>query len=163
VPVVTVSRTDALRIYVFVDQQTAPFVRVGDHAEVRVQERPGWSRTANVTRASGALDTRTRTMLTEVDVDNRDGAILPGSLVHEVITTQIPSLIQIPAEALITRADKTFVAVVDPASRIRYRAVRVADDDGQLVRLLEGLHEGERVVLSLGNDAEDGDPVQVVQ
>jgi hypothetical protein len=39
----------------------------------------------------------------------------------------------------------------------------VADDDGQMVRLLDGLHEGERVVLSLGNDAEDGGPVQVVE
>ena len=63
-PVVTVANTARLRIYVYLDQASAPFVKVGDGAEVRVAERPGWSRTAKVGRVSGELTPRTRTMLT---------------------------------------------------------------------------------------------------
>src|SRR5690242_17333576 len=80
-PLVTISTPEKLRVYVYVPQRDAAFVKVGDkalittpdHAELRVE--------GNVTRLSSELDSRTRMMLVEVDVDNRDGKIVPGSFV----------------------------------------------------------------------------------
>jgi membrane fusion protein, multidrug efflux system len=161
-PVVTIANTQRLRIYVYLDQASAPFVKIGDAAEVRVAERPGWSRPAKVARASGELTPRTRTMLTEIDVDNADGALLPGSFVEVAIKIKVPTLVQIPAEAVITRGTQPFVAVVDDGSRLRIRPLHLADDDGETARVLDGLRAGETVALHVGEGVEDGALVQTV-
>jgi RND family efflux transporter MFP subunit len=163
VPIVSVAKGDTLRVYVYLDQASASFVRVGDVATIRVPERPGWSRQAKVTRSAGALSPKTRTMQTEVDIENADGAILPGSYVDVELDVKVPALLEIPAEALVMRGEKTAVAVVDGGNRVHYRPVVVADDDGQLVRLVSGVNQGERVALNLGSDTSDGSPVQVVE
>jgi RND family efflux transporter MFP subunit len=162
VPVVTVSKTDRLRVYVYLDQGSAALVRVGDQVEVRVPERPGFVRKAQVTRLSGELAPRTRTMLTEIDVDNADGALLSGSFVRVSLHVKTTPLPEIPVEALVSRHDKMFVPVVGDDSHVHYRAVGVGDDDGKTVRILEGIKLGERVALNVGDELEDGAPVQVV-
>jgi RND family efflux transporter MFP subunit len=161
-PIVSVANPDRLRVYVYLDQAAAAYVHVGDTAEVRAPERPGFARKATVTRASGQLDTKTRTMLTEIDVENKDGAILPGSFVSVALEYKVAPLVQIPVEGLVVKGDKTLAAVVDEANKVHYRPVVVADDDGSIVRLLSGLKAGERVALNLGNEVDDGAPVQVV-
>jgi len=162
IPIVTVSKTDRLRIYVYLDQGSAALVRVGDPALLRVPERPGFVRKAAIARVTGELAPRTRTMLTEIDVDNADGAILPGSFVRVSVRVKTPPLPEIPVEALVTRQDKAFVPVIDGGGHLRYRPVNVADDDGKSVRLLDGVTVGERVALNVGNEVEDGAQVQVV-
>lgn len=162
-PVVTVADVKRLRIYVYLDQAMASFVKVGDAAAVRVVERPGWSRLAKVARVSGELTPRTRTMLTEVDVENQDGAILAGSFVDVEIQVRVPSLIQMPVEALVTRGTRVFATVVDSDSHLRFRPVRLADDDGESARVLEGVVAGETVALNIGESLEDGALVQPVR
>jgi RND family efflux transporter MFP subunit len=163
VPIVALAKGDRLRVYVYLDQASAAFVRVGDVAKIRVPERAGWSREARVTRSSGSLSPRTRTMQTEVDIENADGVILPGSYVDVELDVHVPSLLEMPAEALVTRGEKTQVAVVDDQQRVHYRPVVVADDDGQSVRLVSGVAAGDRVALNLGSDTSDGSQVQVVE
>ncbi len=163
VPIVSIAKGETLRVYVYLDQASASFVRVGDVAAIRVPEKPGWSRQAKVTRSAGSLSPKTRTMQTEVDIENADGAVLPGSYVDVELDVSVPALLEMPAEALVMRGEKTAVAVVDGENRVHYRPVVVADDDGQLVRLISGAKEGERVALNLGSDTSDGSPVQVVE
>ncbi len=163
VPIVAIAKGDTLRVYVYLDQASASFVRIGDLATIRVPEKPGWSRQAQVTRSSGSLSPRTRTMQTEVDIENADGAILPGSYVDVELDVRVPALMEMPAEALVMRGEKTHVAVVDDDHHVHYRPVVVADDDGQVVRLISGVKEGDRVALNLGSDTSDGSPVQVVE
>jgi membrane fusion protein (multidrug efflux system) len=162
VPVVTVSKTDRLRVYVYLDQGSAALVRVGDPAEVRVPELPGFVRKAEVSRLTGELAPRTRTMLTEVDVDNADGALLAGSFVRVSLHVKTTPLPEIPVEALVSRHDKLFVPIVADDSHVHYRPVGVGDDDGKNVRILEGVKVGERVALNVGDELEDGAPIQVV-
>jgi membrane fusion protein, multidrug efflux system len=161
-PIVSLADPDRLRVYIYLDQAAASYVHTGDVADVKVPERPGFTRKATVTRVSGQLDTKTRTMLTEIDVDNKDGAILPGSFVSVALEYQVPALVQMPVEALVIKGDKTLVAVVDEGNKVHYRPVAVADDDGTTVRLVSGLKPGERVALNLGNEVDDGAPVQVI-
>ncbi len=163
VPVVAVAKGDQLRVYVYVDQSSAPFVHEGDAAIIRVPERPGWSRQGSVTRTSGELAPKTRTMLTEVDIPNADRAIIPGSFVDVTVDVKVPPLLAIPAEALVTRNDKPAVPVVDGSQHVHYQPVVVADDDGQVVHLVSGLKAGDRVALDLGGAAEDGTPIQAIE
>jgi membrane fusion protein, multidrug efflux system len=163
VPIVAIAKGDQLRVYVYVDQASAPFVKDGDPVVVRVPERPGWSRPAKVTRTSGELSPKTRTMQTEVDIQNTDGAILPGSYVEVTLNVKVPPLLEMPAEALVMRGEKTQAATIDGNQQVRFKPVVVANDDGQTVHLVSGLQEGERVALNLGSEAEDGSPVQIVE
>lgn len=160
-PVVSVANPDRLRVYVYLDQASAAYVHVGDTAELRVPERPGFVRKAQVTRFAGQLDLKTRTMLTEIDVDNKDGTILPGGFVTVAIDLKVTPLVQAPVEALVLKGDKTLVALVDDKGKVHYRPVVVADDDGATVRFVSGVAVGDRLALNLGNEVEDGAPVQV--
>lgn len=155
-PVVTVADTARLRVYVYLDQTSAPFVKVGDRATLRVPERPGWSREAKVARLSGELTARTRTMLTEIDMDNTDRMIVPGSFVEAEIAVAVSSRVEVPAEALVSKAGAPFVAVVGGDNRLHFRPVRLAEDDGEHARLLEGLQAGELVALNVGESLDDG-------
>ena len=163
VPIVSVSKGDELRVYVYVDQSSAPFVHAGDAAVITVPERPGWSRQAKISRTSGQLSPRTRTMLTEVDISNDDHLIVPGSYVQVTLDVRIPPLLEMPAEALVTRDDKPAVAIVDGTGHVHYKPVVVASDDGQVVRLVSGVDPDTRVALDLGSSVQDGSPVQVVE
>jgi membrane fusion protein, multidrug efflux system len=163
VPIVSVSKGDQLRVWVYVDQSSAPFVHAGDSAVVTVPERPGWSRQAKIARTSGQLSPRTRTMLTEVDISNDDHLIVPGSYVQVTLDVRIPPLLEVPAEALVTRNDKPAVAVLDDTGHVHYKPVVVASDDGQVVRLVSGVDANTRVALDLGSSVQDGGPVQVVE
>ena len=107
---------------------------------------------------AGVLD-----LVEPVGLGNADRAILPGSYVDVELSIKVPPLVEIPAEALVVRADKAQVAVIDAEGRVRYKPVVVADDDGQTVRLARGLDDGVRVAMNLGGDAEEGSPVQVVE
>jgi multidrug efflux pump subunit AcrA (membrane-fusion protein) len=102
-------------------------------------------------------------MLTEVDIDNKDGAVLPGSFVEVTLQVKLVPVPQIPVAALVMRGDVPFAAVVGADHRVHYRKLQVADDDGQTVRLAGGLQPGETVALDVGDAIEDGAPVQVVQ
>jgi len=161
-PIVSIANSDRLRVYVYLDQSAAAYVHLGDVAEVRMAERPELVKKAVVTRVSGELAPKTRTMLTEIDVDNKDGAILPGSFVNVSLEVKTPPLVQVPVEALVMKGDKTTVAVVDAGGKVHYRPVVVADDDGSTMRLVSGLNAGEQVALNLGNEVDDGAPVQIV-
>lgn len=161
-PVVTISELGRLRIYIYVDQKDAPFVKVGDKARVQVPGEPNGERESSVARISNQLDSKTRTMLAEIDVDNRDGKIVSGSFVDVTVDIAVPRAFELPAAALVLRGGTKAVAVVDADRRIRYRPVRLVEDDGQKIRLAGGVEEGEKIALDLGEGTAEGAVIQPV-
>jgi RND family efflux transporter MFP subunit len=155
-PVVTVERADRLRVYVFLDQSDAASVRVGLPAVLTMDERTSLRMPVRVSRTSGELDPRTRKLLVEFDVENVTGAIVPGSFVHVELDVPAPSLPEVPSEALIVRAERTYVPVLAADSTVHFREVKVAINDGRRVRVLSGLAPGERVVLNVGDALAEG-------
>ena len=128
-----------------------------------MQERPDVQLDGAITRYSGALDEKTRMLLAEVDLDNRQGLVVPGSFVQVAMTLQSSSYLEVPVEALIIRDAKDFVPVVTSSQTISYRPVSLADNDGQHVKVLSGLAAGEKVALNLGNSVADGSRVQPIE
>jgi membrane fusion protein (multidrug efflux system) len=161
-PVVEISETGRLRIYVYVDQAHAPFVRIGDPVTILDQARPDLKVQARVTRTSGEIDPKTRTLLVEIDVDNPHNRILAGSFVQVELKVQTPRYIEIPSDALIVRGAQTFVAVVTPDNTVKFTQVAVAEQTGETARLISGLEEGEHVARSLGERVPEGAKVQPV-
>jgi RND family efflux transporter MFP subunit len=161
-PLVEVSETTRLRIYVYVDQAHAPFVRNGDEVTILDQANPNLKVVARVTRTSGEIDPKTRTLLVEIDVDNPHNRILAGSFVQAELKVETPRYVEVPSDALIVRGTGTFVAVVTPDNTIKFTQVAVAEQTGETARLFSGLDEGERVARNIGERVADGGKVQPV-
>ena len=162
-PIVTLSDLDRLRVFVYPDQKTAAIVRIGDKAEVWDVARPHTKIPAAVSRTTGQLDIQTRTLTVEVDLDNREGLILPGSFVRVSLSLKSPPCVEVPAQALVSRGETQCVCVVSPENRITIHPVTIFQSDGRMVKLTDGLSEGERVVLNLGSTLVDGERVQPVE
>lgn len=160
-PVVTISDDRRIRVYAYVQQADAPFVRIGDKAELSDASNPERKKTATVTRITGELDQKTRTMLIEVHVDNSDDFFVPGSFVYVTLTVPIQSVTRIPVTALMTRGEKTNVAIVDKGV-VQFRPVRVSATDGANISVADGLRPGEQIAVNLPDEVLDGSRIQPV-
>jgi multidrug efflux pump subunit AcrA (membrane-fusion protein) len=111
-----------------------------------------------------ALDPNTRTMLTEVQVPNPDGALFPGMYlqVKFVVGDDTPRVL-IPAAALVTRAEGTFVPVLDDGDVVHNVAVQTGRDFGAELEVTAGLKGGETVVVHPGDAFPDGTHVSRVE
>jgi membrane fusion protein, multidrug efflux system len=161
-PLVALSQTDKLRVYVYLDQRDASLVRLGDRAEIYDSARPDVKLPAVVSRVVGELDSKTRTLLTELDLDNKEGLMLAGSFVQVSLTLRTTPLVEIPADALLSKDETALVAVVSDDNKANFRKVSVADSDGKMVRLTSGLSEGELVILNPGFGISEGMHVEPV-
>jgi len=161
-PVVEISQTSRLRVYVYVDQAHAPFVRKGDAVTILDQAQPSLKVEGRVTRTSGEIDPKTRTLLVEIDVDNPHNRILAGSFVQVELKVQTPRYVEVPSDALIVRGAQTFVAVITPDNTVKFTQVAVAEQTGETARLFTGLEEGEHVGRNLGERVPEGGKVQPV-
>lgn len=155
-PVVTVSDTSKLRVTVYVEQVDAPFVGPGTEVEIVDSANPERRGKGRISRTGGELDSRTRTLLAEVDFDNNKAAFIAGSYVNVTLLIPTTSYVEAPATALVVRDRKNYVAVIGSDNHIELTPIEVASTDGRVIRILSGLGEGVRVALSLANTIPDG-------
>jgi len=155
------TQSDVMRIQLFVPQDAAFGVSPGVDAVVRVPEMPGRSFPGAVTRIADALQPGTRTLLTEIDVPNPDGALTPGiyCTVELQIPRKTPSLI-VPAGAIIFNRHGIQVAVVENGV-VHIRKVDVARDLGTEIEVSDGVKDGDEVVLNPPVELQDGGRVEI--
>jgi multidrug efflux pump subunit AcrA (membrane-fusion protein) len=161
-PLFGIAQNGRLRILVSVPEGYATAIHVGAHVQLAFQEYSGAGFLGDVTRASNTIDANTRTMLTEVQVDNKDGKLIPGMYV--VVTfpaapgASVP--LMITGDAVVVRHDTSVVAtVVD--GKIKMIPVVLGRDFGTSIEILNGLHEGDIVVTDVTDDVLDGVPVEM--
>jgi RND family efflux transporter MFP subunit len=152
----TLMHSHIIRVQVFVPQDQAFGLAPGVKAVVRVPEMPDRTFPGEVTRIADALQQGTRTLLTEIDVPNPDGALSPGiyCTVELQIPRKVPSLI-VPANAIIFNKGGLQVAVVENGV-VHLRKITVARDFGTQVEVRDGVKAGEQVVLNPTVDLTDG-------
>ncbi len=154
-------QTDIIRTQVYVPQDQAFGVRPGVEAVVRIPEIPDRTFPGKVTRIADALNPITRTLLTEIDVPNPDGAMSAGvyCTVELHIPRKEPSLL-VPAEAIVFDRNGLHVAVVE-GGIVNLQKVSVARDLGTEVEVHDGLKKGDLVVLNPSVDLAQGSKVEV--
>lgn len=157
------ARTDTLRILVNVPQSFAPAVRQGARAVVLLHEYPGRKFVGAIARFSGALDAGSRTLLTEIRLDNRDNALRPGMYAQvQMIPQNRNRLPRVAANTLVFGAAGTRVAVVTHEGRVHYQSVRIARDFGKEIEIAEGLKGDEKLITDPTDDIKEGTSVQIV-
>jgi len=162
-PLVTVADTSRLKVTVYVEQADAPYAKPGLDAEVVDAALPDRKVAAKVTRVSGELDARTRTLRTEVEFDNKAGIFVAGSFANVSLLIPATSYIEVPAGALINRDKKTWVATIDGENKAHLVPINMASTDGKVQRIASGLDEGVTVVVSPPAGLVDGAKVNPQQ
>jgi len=157
----TLMHPDVIRTQVFVPQDEAFGLGPGVDAVVRVPEIPDHGFPGKVTRIASALQPGSRTLLTEIDVPNPDGALSPGiyCTVELFIPRKTPSMI-IPADAVVFDQNGLHVAVVENGTA-RLQKITIARDFGKEVEVHDGVKPGDQVILNPMVDLADGAKVTV--
>jgi multidrug efflux pump subunit AcrA (membrane-fusion protein) len=150
-----------LRVLISVPQTFSMEMRQGIKVSIEISELPGLRFQGIVSNVSGAIDTVSRTLLTEIHVPNRNGRLLPGMyvLVHFILPKKSGALL-IPTNALTYDANGTRVAIVTPASVIHEEPIVVGRDFGPEIEITKGLNGQEKVVTNPSDSLVEGLKVQ---
>jgi multidrug efflux pump subunit AcrA (membrane-fusion protein) len=159
----SIAQVNRLRILVSVPESYVDAVHPGQRAQLHFQSFPKESFYGLVTRTAGSIDLNSRTLLTEVQVDNRDGRLFAGMyvVVSFVDVKGVPS-ITIPGDAVVVRDDKNQVAVVKD-DVVHLHPIDIGRDFGASLEVLNGLEPGDLVVASVTDDVKEGVKVNARQ
>jgi RND family efflux transporter MFP subunit len=157
-----VAQVDPLRVFVSVPQMNAPSIRAGLPAYIELREYPGQKFSGKVVRTADAIDPATRTLLTEIDVPNPNGRLLPGSYaeVSFAVPIQITRM-SVPVNAILFRPEGPRVAVVGGDHKVHLKPITIGRDFGTKVEILGGLDANDQIVLNPADSLQDGQEVNV--
>lgn len=150
-----------LRIYVAVPEVYAPLIRIGATAAVTLDEYPGQQFKGTLVRTNHAINQTSRTLLTEVDVDNSSGKLLPGAytFVHFMLPGRRET-VTIPANTLLFRSEGLRVGVLRDG-KAELVAIKIGRDYGDKVEVISGLTHEDQVILNPSDSLISGAPVRV--
>jgi RND family efflux transporter MFP subunit len=158
-----IAQTGMLRIYVNLPQSEADSIKPGQRADISIAELIGKKFTGVVTRTSNALDPSTRTLLTEVQVPNAGGMLMPGMYanVDLIVPRKDPPLL-IPGDTLVVRADGPQVAVVLPDATVHFTRITLGRDFGDRLEVLSGLELDQQLAVNPSDVVREGAKVKPV-
>ena len=115
-----------------------------------------------VVRTANSIDPNTRTLLTEVDVPNPSGTLLPGSYAEVHFDVKVSGQrLSLPVNALLFRPDGTMAAVVGDDNRIHLKKLTIGRDYGNALEIVQGLEASDRVVINPPDALEQDESVKV--
>ncbi len=167
-PLFSVSQVDRLRILISVPEGYASMVAPRQHASLHFQEFPNQDFFGNVTRTSASIDQNSRTLLTEVQVDNHAGHLLSG--MYAVVTfapqpqsspgntgnasTQTGPVV-ISGDAIAVRNDMPTVALISPSGVVHLQPVVLGRDFGSEVEIMSGVKPGDLIAATFTDDVQN--------
>jgi RND family efflux transporter MFP subunit len=159
-----IAAVNRLRVYINVPQIYTPHLRLGLHADLVLRELPGRKFEGTVVRDSGAIDSTTRTMLAEIDVNNPTGELKPGAYVevHLKMPTSVTTF-TLPVNATIFKSAGMQVATVKNNKTIALVPITIGRDFGSEIEVLDGLKADDSVVINPPDSLIDGENVKVSQ
>jgi multidrug efflux pump subunit AcrA (membrane-fusion protein) len=149
--------TSRLRVYITVPQALSSLIRVGEQAELTVDQFPGRKFPAHVVGTAGAINSDAKRLLTELEVPNPTGELSSGSYVQ--ITLDIPiddRGIIIPAETLLFTSGQPAVAVVHADGKVAIQSVTVIHNLGTRLQVSGDISESDRLIRNPSPDLASG-------
>ncbi|HEY2432593.1 MAG TPA: efflux RND transporter periplasmic adaptor subunit [Vicinamibacterales bacterium] len=150
-----------LRIFINVPQTYTSAIKIGTEAEIEIQNMPGRTFTGKTARTAQSIDPNSRTLLTEIDLDNPRGEILPGSFaqVHLKLPTDATTF-RVPVNTMIFRSEGMRLAVVKNGV-VSLVPVQIGRDFGTTIEIVSGLKGSESIVVNPPDSLADGQSVAV--
>jgi RND family efflux transporter MFP subunit len=159
-----IADTSRLRVYVDVPESYASSVHIGMPASVTLSSYGAQPFTGTVARTADALDSTTRTLRTEIDVDNANQALVPGvyANVKLALATATHNVI-VPANTLLFRSEGLRIALVDAQQRVHLQPITLGRDFGNTVEVIEGLDANARIIINPADSLYEGQQVNVAK
>jgi RND family efflux transporter MFP subunit len=156
------AQTDPIRVFVNVPETYAPTIHRGLGAYLELTQFPGQKFQGQVVRTAEAIDLATRTLLTEVDVPNKSGQLLPGGYaqIHLQVKVQGQRL-QVPVNALLFRSEGLRAVIIDGNHHVQLQPLEIGRDYGTSLEVLNGLKAEDWIVLNPPDSIEGGQEVHV--
>ena len=151
-----------LRVFVNVPEIYSRAAIPGITANLTLSEFPGRSFLGKLVRTAGAIDAGTRTLLTELEVDNPSGELKPGS--YAEVHLKLPVATQtltLPVNAIIFRSEGQQVAVVRPGNKVQLVNVQTGRDSGTQMEIVSGLSATDEVIVNPPDSLVSGTEVNV--
>jgi multidrug efflux system membrane fusion protein len=156
------AKVDPLRVFTNVPQAYSPAIKNGMPAYIALQEIPGQKFRGTVARTAEAIDPATRTLLTEVDVPNKDGRLLRGSFAEVHFSPKTTAeKVTVPVNAMLFRREGAQLAVVGADNKVQLRSITIGRDYGTTLEVLGGVTFEDRIIINPADSLEDGQTVNV--
>jgi RND family efflux transporter MFP subunit len=161
-PLFIVAQVKPLRVYINVPESMAHEFTVGDRAELKFEEFPERTFDGKVVRTAGAIDPTSRTLLTEVDVPNENGQLLPGAFMRAHLSTggNKQSLL-LPANTLLFKPEGIMVGVVGADNKVQLKKVKTGKDLGTQLEIIQGLSPEDQVIVNPSDSLATGQSVNI--
>jgi RND family efflux transporter MFP subunit len=154
---------DKLRVFVNVPEKIAPHIAPGLHANLVPTQSSSEKFDAKVVRTAGAISPATRTMLTELEVENPNGKILAGSYAQVVFNDLERDMpLTLPSNTIIYRPEGALVALVNAENKIALRPVETGRDFGRTIEVLNGVTPEDKVIINPADSVANGQSVEIV-
>ena len=157
----TVAADKVLRVTVHVPQANAYGIKDGLLGTAYLPQKPEQTFSGRIARSSIALLNSARTLDTEVDVDNPNGALKPGAYVN--VTFEIPRMrpnVVLPAETIVFNQNGLQVAAVQD-DQVRFQTISIYRDFGKTFEVRDGVQGGEQIIMNPPSDLRDGQKVKL--
>jgi RND family efflux transporter MFP subunit len=159
-PAIKLAQVNILRLRLPVPESLAGYVHIGDTARIHVQAT-GEQLTGKVVRTTGELDLATRSLQVEIDLDNKDGKLTPGMYADVTLDIQRSGNgLTIPVEAVDRSQSAPFAFVVNQQGHIEKRTLHLGMETPHSIEVIDGLREGERVVVANLSSFQPGEAVE---
>jgi RND family efflux transporter MFP subunit len=156
------AQIDPMRVYVSVPQSYSQSIHAGLKACLSLSELTQRNFCGQVVRTANAIDPNTRTLLTEVDVPNPAGTLLPGAYAEVHFDVKLTGThLSLPINALLFRPEGTLAAVVGADNKIEFRKLTIGRDLGNAVEVLQGIGPEDRIVVNPPDSMEQNETVNL--
>jgi RND family efflux transporter MFP subunit len=156
------AQIDPMRVYVAVPQAYSPSIHLGLKACLSLTELAQRNFCGQVVRTANSIDPTSRTLLTEVDVPNASGTLLPGAYAEVHFDVKVTGQrLSLPINALLFRPDGTMAAVVGADNRINLKKLTIGRDFGNALEVLQGIDPTDRIVVNPPDALEQDQPVNL--
>jgi membrane fusion protein, multidrug efflux system len=160
----TVADISKLRVFVSVPQTFGAVLRPGLKADLTLPGAPGKKIPAQFLTMAGAVSPLTRTIVTELVVDNTQEGLMPGAYVNVNFNfPSDPDILIIPTQALLFRAEGMQVALIDDQNHVHLQKVSLGQNLGLDIQVVAGLKATDKIVASPSAGMLEGQQVKVVQ
>lgn len=159
-PVVKLSQSDLLRLRLPVPEDAVQFIHEGAPVQVRV-DAVNRTLTGKIVRFTRDVSLATRTMETEIDVENKDLSLAPGMYANATLELERKdNVLTIPFQAVVKNGEQMSVLVVDSQNRVQPRNIQLGLQGSMLAEVTSGLHEGDRVITGAQAKYQSGETVK---
>ena len=158
------AQTSPLRVYTNVPQNFSQFVKTGTKADLTLNELPGRKFPAQVVNTANAIDPASRTLLTQLEVPNETGELLPGAYVQVILKLEGDThTVTVPSNALLFRSEGAAVGVARPDGTVEIRKITISRDLGDRLEVSQGISDTDQVILNPSDGLADGMKVTVTK